>query len=134
MRETGEDATLADIMNEIGLSVRGLAPLDPLHHAIAAACVADYADVVRSRWAVIEGIHGAISTPFYWVLVFWLMILFVCFGLRAPPNALNFTIIVMCAVSVSTAIFVIHALDVPYGGPFGVPSEAMRHALADMMR
>ena len=114
--------------------MRALAPPDPLHHAIAAACISDYADVVRSRWAVIEGIHGAISTPFYWVLVFWMLILFVCFGLRAPPNALNLTIIAMCAVSVSTAIFVIHALDFPYGGAFGVPSDSMRHALADMMR
>jgi hypothetical protein len=134
MRETGEDPTLADIMNDIGLAVRALEPGDALHRAIAAACAGDYADVLRSRWAVIEGVHGAISTPFYWVLVFWLEILFVCFGLRAPPNALNFTIVVMCAVSVSTAIFVIHALDAPYGGFFGVPSDSMRNALADMMR
>jgi hypothetical protein len=134
MQETGEDATLADIMNEIGLSVRALEPHDTLHRALAAACAGDYADLISSRWAVIEGVHGSISTPFYWVLVFWLMILFVCFGLRAPPNALNLTIITMCAVSVSTAIFVIHDLDVPYGGAFGVPSDSMRRALADMMR
>jgi hypothetical protein len=83
---------------------------------------------------VIEGVHGSISAPFYWVLVFWLAILFVSFGLRAPPNALNVIVIVMCAVSVSSAIFVIRDLDVPYGGLFGVPSEPMRHALVDMMQ
>jgi hypothetical protein len=134
MARTGENTTLADLINDIGLSVRGLVTSDPLHRAIAAACVADYADVVRSRWAVIEGLHGAIAMPFYWVLVFWMSIMFGCFGLRAPPTRLNIIVIVMCAISVSTAIFVIHDLDLPYGGLFGVPSESMRNALADMMR
>ena len=134
MAQTGENETLATLMDEIGLSVRALAPADGLHRAIASACVADYADVQRSRWAVIESLHGAIATPFYWVLVFWLSIMFGCFGLRAPPTRLNNIVIIMCAISVSTAIFVIHDLDFPYGGLFGVPSDSMRNALADMMR
>jgi len=134
MALTGEDPTLANLMNDIGLGVRGLEGADGFHRAIASACVGDYADVLKSRWAVIEGLHGSISTPFYWVLVFWLVILFGCFGLRAPASRLTLIVIVMCAISVSSAIFVIHTLDVPYGGFFGVPSESMRNALRDMMR
>jgi hypothetical protein len=134
MRQTGEDPTLANVMNDIGVAVRSLEPTDAFHHAQAAACASDYADVLKSRWAVIEGVHGSVATPFYWVLVLWLAIVFASFGLRAPPNALNVIVIVMCAVSVGSAIFVIHDLDVPYGGLFGVPSDSMRNALADMMR
>jgi hypothetical protein len=134
MHRIGEDPTLANVMSDIGLAVRGLEPTDTFHRAQASACASDYADAVKSRWAVIEGVHGSISTPFYWVLVFWLAILFAAFGLRAPPNALNVIVIVMCAVSVSSAIFIIHDLDIPYGGLFGVPSDSMRHALADMLR
>jgi hypothetical protein len=134
MRQIGEDPTLANIIDDIGVAVRGLEPTDSFHHAQAAACASDYSDVVKSRWTVIEGVHGSISAPFYWVLVFWLAIVFASFGLRAPPNALNVIVIAMCAISVSSAIFVIHDLDVPYGGLFGVPSDSMRHALVDMMR
>jgi hypothetical protein len=134
MPRTGEDASLADVMDQVGLDTRALTPSDPLHRSIAAACVADYVDAQRSRWAVIEGLHGAISTPFYWVLVFWLSIMFGCFGLRAPPTRLNIIVIVMCAISVSVAIFIIHDLDFPYGGLFGVPSDSMRNALNDMLR
>jgi hypothetical protein len=134
MRQIGEDPTLANVMNDIGLAVRGIEPTDFFHHAIAAACANDYADVVKTRWVVIESVHGSIPTPFYWVLVFWLAVVFASFGLRAPPNALNVIVIAMCAVSVSSAIFVIHDLDLPYGGLFGVPSDSMRHALADMLR
>lgn len=134
MRGIGEDQTLGNVIDDIGLAVRRLEPTDAFHRTQASACVSDYADVVKSRWAVIEGVHGSISAPFYWVLVFWLTIVFASFGLRAPPNTLNVIVIVMCAISVSSAIFVIHDLDVPYGGLFGVPSDAMRHALTDMLR
>ena len=134
MRGIGEDLTLGDLLDDVGLAVRRLEPTDAFHRAQASACASDYADVVKSRWGVIESVHGAISPPFYWVLVFWLTIVFASFGIRAPPNALNVIVIVMCAVSVSSAIFVIHDLDIPYGGVFGVPSDSMRHALADMLR
>jgi len=68
------------------------------------------------------------------VLVFWLVILFASFGLRAPPNRMSTTIIGLCALSVTVAVFVILDLDLPYGGLFGIPSDSMRNALADMMR
>ena len=133
MKQLGEDPTLADIMNQVGLDVRSLQPTDALHQNMAAACRDDYADTIRARWAVIEGIHDEIATPFYWVLVFWLVLLFASFGLRAPPNVLAVIIIGLCALSVSSAVFVIRDLEVPYGGVFGVPSNSMRNALADMM-
>ena len=134
MSQLGEDPVLADIMNRVGLDVRSLQPADTLHQNLAAACRDDYADMIRARWAVIEGVHDEIATPFYWVLVFWLLLLFASFGLRAPPNVLAVIIIGLCALSVSSAIFVIRDLEVPYGGVFGVPSDSMRDALADMMR
>jgi hypothetical protein len=134
MKQLGEDSTLADIMNRVGLNVRSLQPGDTLHQNLATACRDDYADTIRARWQVIEGIHGEIETPFYWVLVFWLVLLFASFGLRAPPNVLAVIILGLCALSVSSAIFIIRDLEVPYGGIFGVPSDSMRNALADMLR
>ncbi|MGC2786255.1 MAG: hypothetical protein WA397_20980 [Roseiarcus sp.] len=44
------------------------------------------------------------------------------------------TMTVSCALSIAIAVFVILDMDEPYGGLFGVPSTAMRNALADMMR
>jgi hypothetical protein len=134
MPRTGEDSTLADIMNEVGLETRSLQPADPLRHNLMAACVEQFHDVSRARWTVIEGVRESISTPFYWVLVFWLLILFGSFGLRAAPNPMIIAIIGLCALSVTTAVFVILDMDQPYGGLFGIPSTAMRNALADMMR
>jgi hypothetical protein len=83
---------------------------------------------------VIEGTRASISAPFYWVLVIWLAILFGTFGLTARPNAMVGTVMILCALSITIAVFVILDLDEPYGGLFGVPSTAMRNALADMVR
>jgi hypothetical protein len=134
MPRTGESTVLADTMGDIGLAIQSLQPTDALHRNLMAACVDQYSYLTRLRWTVIEGVHGSISTPFYWVLVFWLVILFGTLGLRAPPNTMSVIVIALCGISVTVAIFVILDMDVPYGGLFGIPSTAMRNALADMMR
>ena len=130
----GETPVLAALMDDVGRELYALEPADSFHRNLAAACAGEYAELLRRRWAVIEGLRGSISSPFYWVLVFWLVILFASFGLRAPPNRMSGIVIALCALSVAIAVFVILDLDLPYGGLFGLPSTAMRNALADMMR
>lgn len=134
MPRTGESVVLADLMDKIGYELHSLQPADALHQNLAAACAGQYAELLRRRWAVIEGLRASLSTPFYWVLVFWLVILFASFGLRAPANTMSAIVIALCALSVTAAVFVILELDLPYGGWFGISSASMRDALADMMR
>ena len=134
MARIGENPILVEMINEVGRETRLLQPTDPLHRNLLAACTEQFGDVIKSRWKVIEGLRPSISAPFYWVLVFWLVILFASFGLRAPPNPMIVSIIGLCALSVTSAVFVILDMDRAYGGLFGIPSTAMRNALADMMR
>jgi hypothetical protein len=131
---TGEDRVLSEMVNIIGFNTMALEPQDALHRTLMSACIERYRDLSLARWKVIEGVRGSISTPFYWVLVFWLVVLFASFGLRAPPNSMSVTVIGLCALSVTAAVFVILDMDQPYEGLFGIPSASMRNALADMMR
>jgi hypothetical protein len=131
---TGEVPVLADLMNDVGVETRSLDATDFVHKNLMAACVTQFHDLIKARWKVIEGVRGSISAPFYWVLVFWLAILFGTFGLTAAPNPLVVTVVALCALSITVAVFVILDMDEPYGGLFGIPSTAMRNALADMMR
>jgi hypothetical protein len=134
MPMTGESPVLSDVLSDVGRAVHGLQPTDALHQNLVAVCVEQYGDLLKARWKVVEGARGSISPPFYWVLVVWLAILFGSFGLTARPNAMVATVMVLCALSITIAVFVILDMDEPYGGLFGVPSTAMRNALADMMR
>jgi hypothetical protein len=131
---TGESPMLGAIINAAGKEVLDLQPADAQRQRILNQCTQQYSDLIKSRWAVIEGARPSISTPFYWVLVFWLVILFACLGLTAPPDAMAVIVIALSAISITGAVFVILDLDLPYGGLFGIPSESMRNALADMMR
>jgi len=134
MPRTGESSVLAALFDDVGFEIHSLQPTDSLHQNVMAACSQQYLELTRLRWTVIEGVRGSISTPFYWVLVFWLVILFGSFGLRAPPHTMSVIVVTLCAISVTAAVFVILDMDVPYGGLFGIPSASMRNALADMMR
>jgi len=131
---TGETPVLSDIINDIGLETRSLEPKDSLHQKLLTACIDQYRNLVQARWKVIEGAHGSISAPFYWVLTFWLALLFGTFCLTSPPNPMVATVVGLCALSVAVVVFVILDMDEPYGGLFGIPSTSMRNALADMMR
>jgi hypothetical protein len=130
----GESPLLSDTLSQVGRGIHELQPTDPFHRTQMAACVGQYSNLLNARWKVIEGARPSISPPFYWVLVIWLSILFGSFGLTARPNAMVTTMTVLCALSITIAVFVILDMDEPYGGLFGVPSTAMRNALADMMR
>jgi hypothetical protein len=134
MPRFGEVPILAGIMNEIGIAVAGLAPEDSLHQSLSARCTADYREVIDARWAVIEDVHGSLSPPFAAVLMFWLTLVFLSFGLQAPRNMLAGVAIGIGIVSVTSVMFVILDLDLPYGGLFGIPSTSMRLALTDMLR
>jgi multisubunit Na+/H+ antiporter MnhC subunit len=131
---TGEAQTLSIVLGDVGREIRSLQPSSPAQNNVLVACGEQFRDMLKARWKVIEGARASISAPFYWVLVFWLAILFGTFGLAGRPNTMIMTVIGLCVLSVTVAVFVILDLDSPYGGVFGIPSATMRNALADLMR
>ncbi|WP_435655499.1 hypothetical protein [Brucella pituitosa] len=130
----GEAPVLTGVMNGIGIALAALQPQDPLHQALATRCKDIFANVTAARWTVIEDTQGSLSEPFAGVLMFWLTMMFLSFGLQAPRNSLSFCIVAIAIASVISVVFVILDLDLPYGGIFGISSHSMRLALADMLR
>ena len=66
------------------------------------------------------------------ILVFWITMIFISFGLSAPANATVTSALLVCALSVSSAIFLILELYAPYGGLITVSSAPLRNALAQL--
>jgi len=89
--------------------------------------------VLSERWRSVEASEGSISSPFFVVLVFWLVVIFLCFGLSAPFNHLSFTVTALSALALASALFVIIDLYTPYTGIFTVSSVPLRQALAEML-
>jgi hypothetical protein len=56
------------------------------------------------------------------ILVFWLAVIFVSFGLSAPRNATVIVALLVSALSAAGAIFLIIQLDQPFGGLIRISS------------
>jgi hypothetical protein len=66
------------------------------------------------------------------VLVLWLTIIFISFGLFAPFNATVVSSLFLSALSVSGAIFLILDMYTPYTGVIGISSAPLQIALAQL--
>jgi nitric oxide reductase large subunit len=67
--------------------------------------------------------------PFLVVLVCWLAFIFMSFGLFARPNTTVIVALFVCALSFSSAIFLILELDQPFKGLIQISSAPLREAL-----
>jgi hypothetical protein len=86
-------------------------------------------ELARKRSFLLEQSGGSIPTPFLVVLVFWLALIFVSFGLFAPTNSTVIGIQLACALSVAAAIFLILELDRPFQGIMQISGAPLRKAL-----
>jgi hypothetical protein len=72
----------------------------------------------------------SISKTFLIVVVFWLTLLFTSFGLFAPRNATAIFTLLLAAISVAGALFLILELDHPFSGLIQIPDAPLRNALS----
>lgn len=85
--------------------------------------------LLEARWVVISSIGTSVPVPFLVVLVFWLVLIFVSFGLFAPRNGTVISILLVCALSVASAIFLILEMDGPFTGLIRISPDPLNHAL-----
>ena len=86
-------------------------------------------DLAQARLVLFSNLASSIPFPFLAVLLLWMIILLTGFSLMAPANATTFAALLVCALSVSAAIFLILELDQPFSGIMSINSEPMRNAL-----
>lgn len=86
----------------------------------------------HTRALMLEQVNSSIPWPFLTVLVFWISMLFVGFGLFARANATVIVALLIGALSVSSAIFLILELNHPYLGLMQISGAPLRNALAQI--
>src|ERR1700751_3986105 len=85
---------------------------------------------VQERLFLFAQSGSSISTPFLVIVVFWLTILYVSFGLFAPRNPTALVSLFVSAAAVAGAMFLILGLDHPFTGLLAIPDSPLRNALA----
>ena len=125
---------LSDLLNRIELGIIRLKPSNPLQERLAADCFDQYKEFAKARWSLLLAPQNSLPTPFLRMLVAWLMMIFACFGLRAPADPLIITMIALSAATLSSMMFAIMDIVDPYEGLYNISSKNMHHALDAMLR
>jgi hypothetical protein len=110
--------------------IERLSPQNDYQRSLKAEALTMTTDLEHTRLLLFEGLGSSIPVPFLVVIVFWLTIIFASFGLFAPANAIVTSVFVVCALSVSGALFLILELDRSYTGMIQVSAAPLRQALA----
>ena len=113
-------------------AIEGLSPKNDAQRALQSQALNLTLDIGKMRWLLFEQSGSSISTPFLIVLVFWLTIIFMSFGLFAPHNVTVIATLLVCALSVSGAIFMVLELDQPFQGLIRISSAPVQNALAHL--
>jgi hypothetical protein len=112
--------------------MQGLSPKDDAQRSLQSQALILAMDLRKTRWLMYEQETVAVSLPLLVILVLWLTIIFISFGLFAPFNATVVSSLFSSALSVSGAIFLILDMYRPYSGLIQISSAPLRLALAQL--
>ena len=110
-------------------AVQNLSPQNDVQRSLKSQAVQIATDLGQMRWLLFEQTETSISFAMLIVLISWLAIIFMSAVLFAPPNATVIVAVMLAALSVAGAIFLILELDMPFDGVIQISPAPMRNAL-----
>ena len=113
-------------------AIRVLKPRDDSQRALQSRALDLAEALLQARWLVLAATEPSVPVPFLVILLFWLTIIFASFGVFAPRNALVLTVLFVCALSVSLAVFLVLEMDTPFDGLLKVSADPLRYAHAHL--
>jgi hypothetical protein len=123
--------------NSVNANIEQLLNLSPKTDAermLQSRALQESESIAQSRLAMFEQLGSSISWPFLTVLVFWICVLFLGFGLFARFNTTVTVALLVGALSVAGAIFLILELSEPYRGLMRISDEPLRNAMGQIDR
>jgi hypothetical protein len=90
--------------------------------------------LTQMRILMYEQLNASVSWPLLTVLIFWVSVLFLGFGLFSRFHATLIVALLVGATSVAGAIFLIMELNQPYAGMIRLSDAPLRAAMASMQR
>ena len=114
---------------ELYASIDTLAPKDDVQKSLKARALETVVELGKTRMLLAAREEPSVVTPLLIAVIVWLSIIFLSFALFAPSNKIIVITMLIVALSVSSAIFLIVELDGPFDGVIQVSSAPMRHLL-----
>lgn len=128
-KDSGSTFVLSGTGERFYNSVEGLKPVSEEQISLKARIIQITTDMGRTRLLVFTQNDNAIPVPFFIVLVFWLVVIFASFSLFAEPTPIVIASILLFAISVSSALFLIVDLSLPFEGLMQISNHHLRMVL-----
>lgn len=125
----GESATAGVTLFE---AVAALEPKTDAQRLLKSRALEIAVGMGHIRQQLVVNNERSIPAPFLLMLGVWQAVLFAGFGLLAPRNATTFTVLTVCMLSVSGALFLVLELDRPFAGMIRVSDTPLRSVLAHL--
>jgi hypothetical protein len=125
---SGENVSIEPVQADL----RGLSPGTDAQRLLQSQALQISGEVAEAHWLLTETVGDGLPWAFLAVLVFWLGLLFVTFGLLAPMNATVLGLLLACALSVAAAVFLIVDMAHPYIGLVHVSDMPLLSALEQL--
>ena len=130
-RQTANFSANIQAGNALYFAIQALSPKDEAQRALKAQAMSMVVDLAQLRAQLMVQSTPSVSKPMLVVVVSWLVVIFLSFSLLSPSNATANLALVISAVSVAGAIFLILELDRPFSGMVRISSEPMVNALRE---
>lgn len=127
--DTGRGPTRVELLAS---ALHKLQPSDDDQRYLQGQAEAITERLLKTRWLVSASTVTSVPGPFLAVIVFWLVVTFASFGLFAPRNATVFAVLVVCAMSVGGAVFLVLEMDRPFQGILKVSPEPLYYAASHL--
>ncbi len=115
-------------------SIQKLSPETEKQQAVKTQALHSTIEIGQLHSLLFHQAGSSISTPLLAIVVSWLAIIFLSFGLFAPRHGTAITALMVAALSVSAAIFLTLELDRPFGGLIEISRKPMESALEHIGR
>lgn len=112
-------------------AVARLSPKDDSQRYLQGQIMSTMTEIGIMRWLMYEQ-KAAIPVILLVVLIVWLTVIFVAYGLFTAPNVTVFCCLVVFALSISGAIFLIGEMYSPYTGIMRISKAPLEATLAHM--
>jgi hypothetical protein len=124
-----------ETMNLVEVQLNALEPKKSSQAYAKTHSMALLNELQQANWLLfVQSDTNKLSMPLLVILICWVMAIFVSFGLYAPPNPTVIATILIGALAVSAAIFIIVEMYSPFSGMMKISSAPIREAINQIGR
>jgi hypothetical protein len=124
--------TANSLAEQLYHAIETLSPATDAQRALKPRIELASSDIARTRLLIFADGDKPILTPFLLILIVWLTVIFTSFSLFVEPDAFVGIALLVFALSVSSALFLIADLSQPFAGLMQISGEQFRNALAPL--